>query len=55
VFEVVYPSLPLLLPALPASWLFTETTATIILYGVVLAVLLLRPRGLFGEAVLRRA
>ena len=55
VFEVVYPSLPLLVPALPASWLFSETTATIILYIVVLAVLLLRPRGLFGEAALRRA
>ncbi len=54
-FEVVYPSLPLLIPALPVSWLFSETTATIILYLVVLALLLLRPRGLFGETVLRRA
>jgi branched-chain amino acid transport system permease protein len=54
-FEVVYPSLPLLIPALPLSPLFSETTATIILYVVVLAVLLFRPRGLLGEAVLRRA
>ncbi len=54
-FEVVYPSLPLLIPALPLSWFFSETTATIILYVVLLAVLLLRPRGLFGQAVLRRA
>jgi len=54
-FEVVYPSLPLLIPALPLPWLFSETTATIIHYAVVLAVLLFRPRGLFGEAVLRRA
>ena len=54
-FEVVYPSLPLLVPALPSSWVFSETMATIILYAVLLAVLLLRPRGLFGEAVLRRA
>lgn len=54
-FEVAYPSLPLLVPALPASWLFSETTATIILYLVVLALLFFRPRGLLGEAVLRRA
>lgn len=54
-FEVIYPSLPLLVPVLPSSWVFSETTATIILYLVLLAVLLLRPRGLFGEAVLRRA
>lgn len=54
-FEVVYPSLPLLVPALPTSWLFSETMATILLYIVVLAVLFFRPRGLVGEAVLRRA
>ncbi len=54
-FEVVYPSLPLLIPGLPTSWLFSETTATIILYVVVLLLLSFRPRGLLGEAVLRRA
>jgi branched-chain amino acid transport system permease protein len=54
-FEVVFPSLPLLFPALSASWVFSQTVATIILYFVVLAALFVRPRGLFGEAVLRRA
>ena len=54
-FEVVYPSLPLLIPALPTSWLFSETTASILLYATVLLVLFVRPRGLLGEAVLRRA
>jgi branched-chain amino acid transport system permease protein len=54
-FEVVFPSLPLLVPELSASWLFSQTVATIILYVVLLAVLFFRPRGLFGEAVLRRA
>ncbi len=54
-FEVVYPSLPLLIPGLPTTWLFSETTATIILYVVVLLLLSFRPRGLLGEAVLRRA
>ncbi len=58
-FEVVFPSLPLLIPGLQglagASWLFSQTMATIALYIVLLAVLLIRPRGLFGEAVMRRA
>lgn len=54
-FEVVFPSLPLLIPELSISWLFSQTVATIILYFVLLAVLFFRPRGLFGEAVLRRA
>ncbi len=54
-FEVVFPSLPLLVPDLPISWLFSQTVATIILYFVLLGVLFVRPRGLFGEAVLRRA
>jgi branched-chain amino acid transport system permease protein len=54
-FEVVFPSLPLMLPQLSASWVFSQTMATIILYIVLLAVLFLRPRGLFGETVLRRA
>lgn len=54
-FEVVYPSLPLLLPALPTSWLFSETSASILLYVAVLLVLWVRPRGLLGETALRRA
>lgn len=54
-FEVVYPSLPLLVPALPTSWLFSETSASILLYVAVLLVLWVRPRGLLGEAALRRA
>jgi branched-chain amino acid transport system permease protein len=56
-FEVVFPALPLLLP-IPvdlSGWLFTQTSATIILYIFVLAVLMFRPQGLFGEAVQRRA
>jgi len=53
-FEVVLPSLPLLVPGL-SGWLFSQTAATIILYVVLLAVLFFRPRGLFGEPVLRRA
>jgi len=53
-FEVVLPSLPLLIPGL-SGWLFSQTAATIILYIVLLAVLFFRPRGLFGEPVLRRA
>lgn len=54
-FEVVYPSLPLLIPALPTSWLFSETSASILLYLAVLLILWIRPRGLLGEAALRRA
>jgi branched-chain amino acid transport system permease protein len=54
-FEVVYPSLPLLIPALPTSGLFSETSASILLYLAVLLILWVRPRGLLGDAVLRRA
>lgn len=54
-FEVVFPSLPLLIPGLDAPWLFSQTVATIVLYAVLLAVLFFRPRGLFGEPILRRA
>jgi len=58
-FEVVFPSLPLVLPGLAslpgASWLFSQTMATILLYVVLLAVLVVRPQGLFGETVQRRA
>jgi branched-chain amino acid transport system permease protein len=37
------------------SAVFSYTTATAALYAVLLAILFLRPRGLFGEAVQRRA
>lgn len=58
-FEVLLPSLPLILPALAnlpgASWLFSQTIATILLYLVLLVILVARPQGLFGETVQRRA
>jgi len=57
-FEVLYPSLPLLVPALlsmPSSdAVFSQATSTIVLDIGVLAVLLVRPQGLFGEAVRQR-
>lgn len=53
-FEVVFPSLPLIFPALlsvPFSpWLFSQTSAAILLYLALLAVLAFRPQGLFGMA-----
>jgi branched-chain amino acid transport system permease protein len=57
VFEVLFPSLPLLLPGLERApaWLFSQTSATVILYLALLAILMLRPQGLFGEAAQRRA
>jgi branched-chain amino acid transport system permease protein len=56
-FEVLFPALPLFLPGLAQSLpgLFSQTAATIVLYLVVLAVLFIRPSGLFGEAVQHRA
>lgn len=59
-FEVLYPSLPVLLPFLERSGpavqaMFSQTMATIILYLVVLAILFFRPQGLFGEVAQRRA
>lgn len=58
-FDVMLPGLPALLPALGAlpgaDWLFSQTVATILLYLLLLAILWLRPQGLFGEAVQRRA
>jgi branched-chain amino acid transport system permease protein len=55
-FEVLYPSLPLIVPGLGGvSWLFSQTTGTIILYLTLLPLLFFRPQGLFGEAVQRRA
>jgi branched-chain amino acid transport system permease protein len=55
-FEVVFPALPALFPALnEVASLFSQTSATIILYLVLLAILAARPHGLFGEAIRRRA
>lgn len=55
-FEVVFPSLPLLIPPLAAAApAFSQTVATILLYIAVLVILVVRPQGLFGEAVQRRA
>lgn len=55
-FEVVFPALPVLFPVLnEMSSLFSQTSATIILYLVLLAILAARPHGLFGEAIRRRA
>jgi branched-chain amino acid transport system permease protein len=57
-FEVLYPSLPLLIPALlqmPSSdTVFSQTTSTIVLDVAVLLILVARPQGLFGEAVRTR-
>jgi branched-chain amino acid transport system permease protein len=54
-FEVLYPSLPLLLPVLndlpDGGTLFSQTASTAMMDLVVLAILVLRPQGLFGEAV----
>ncbi len=59
-FEVIYPSIPTLLPGVDAgaplvAAAFSQTTATIILYAVVLLILVFRPQGIFGEKVQRRA
>jgi branched-chain amino acid transport system permease protein len=57
-FEVLYPSLPLLIPALlrmPGSdGVFSQTSSTIVLDVAVLLILVARPQGLFGEAVRQR-
>jgi branched-chain amino acid transport system permease protein len=57
-FEVLYPSLPLLIPpllAMPSSdTVFSQTTSTIVLDVAVLLILVARPQGLFGEAVRQR-
>jgi branched-chain amino acid transport system permease protein len=57
-FEVIYPSLPLLLPALNAlpdsdGW-FSQTVSTVMLNLAVLLILFVRPRGLFGEPIGQR-
>ncbi|MBV9538366.1 MAG: branched-chain amino acid ABC transporter permease [Acidisphaera sp.] len=50
-FEVLYPSLPVVIPSLAhADALFSQNVSTIVLDVVVLLILLLRPQGLFGEA-----
>ena len=55
-FEVVWPSLPLLIPPLAGlSGVFSQTTAAILVYVAVLFILVVRPQGLFGEAIQRRA
>lgn len=56
-FEVIFPALPLLVPLLPsgADWIFSQTSATIVLYLVLLAILFWRPQGLLGEPAQRRA
>jgi branched-chain amino acid transport system permease protein len=57
-FEILYPSLPLLIPALNAfsasDAAFSQTAATVMLNLVVLLILFARPRGLFGEAAGQR-
>ncbi|NLZ42709.1 MAG: branched-chain amino acid ABC transporter permease, partial [Comamonadaceae bacterium] len=55
-FEVLLPSLPVLVRGIDAlsPWMFTQTTSTILLYLCLLAIMFLRPQGLFGEAVQRR-
>jgi branched-chain amino acid transport system permease protein len=55
-FEVVLAALPLVVP-LPeqAGWLFSQTSATILLYFALLVILFFRPQGLFGEIAQRRA
>lgn len=56
-FEVLFPAVPLLLPAAAAGLpgLFSQTAATIVLYLVLLAILFFRPSGLFGETAQYRA
>ncbi|MBX3162176.1 MAG: branched-chain amino acid ABC transporter permease [Deltaproteobacteria bacterium] len=55
--EVLFPSLPVLIPALKATlpWLFTQTASSIVLYVALLAIMFFRPQGLFGEKVQKRA
>lgn len=56
-FEVLFPSLPVLIPVLKTTvpWLFTQTASTIVLYLALLAIMFFRPQGLFGEKVQKRA
>ncbi len=55
-FEVLFPSLPLLVSGLDDwSWFFSQTSGAVLLYLALLAILFVRPQGLFGEAVQLRA
>ena len=59
-FEIIYPQIPLLVSSTGAAgpWtqaVFSQTTGTIVLYVAVLAILFLRPQGIFGELAQRRA
>jgi len=58
-FDVLLPGLPAIAPALGvlpgADWLFSQTVAAILLYLLLLAILALRPQGLFGDIAQRRA
>ncbi|MEO6269707.1 MAG: branched-chain amino acid ABC transporter permease [Lautropia sp.] len=56
-FEVLFPSLPLLMPGLGrfVPWLFTQTMSAILLYVALLFIMFFRPQGLFGETIQRRA
>lgn len=55
-FEVLYPSLPILVPLLKSTtpWLFSQTMSSILLYVGLLAIMFFRPQGLFGEAIQKR-
>ena len=55
-FEVLLPSLPVLVPVLKnvTPWLFTQTSSTILLYICLLAIMFFRPQGIFGEKVQKR-
>ena len=55
-FEVIYPSIPLLLPGMLGgadAW-FSQTVSSIAMDIVILVILVLRPQGLFGEAARQR-
>lgn len=57
-FEVLFPALPTLLPMgwlTGFGWLFSQTASAIILYAVLLGILAVKPRGLFGERAEQRA
>ncbi|HJS32065.1 MAG TPA: branched-chain amino acid ABC transporter permease [Alphaproteobacteria bacterium] len=58
-FEVLFPALPLIAPSLArlpaAAEIFSQTSAAIALYVALLAILMLRPQGLFGDLARRRA
>ncbi len=55
-FEVAFPALPALVPALgPYGTGFNQVWSTIVLDGIILLILWRRPQGLFGEAVRVRA